>query len=81
MKVSKYLFFTILTFVVLGFGTAQAQNNLAQEAYALFFNKAASAAMANTVPLPKISSLIGRPSLPVARLFRGTRMLLSSSSG
>ena len=36
MKTSKYISLIILTFVVLGFGTAQAQNNLAQEAYAIF---------------------------------------------
>ena len=36
MKVSKYLFFIILTFIALGFGTAAAQQNLAQEAYAIF---------------------------------------------
>ena len=36
MKTSKYIFLVILTFVILGFGTAQAQNNLAQEAYAIF---------------------------------------------
>ena len=35
MKVSKYLFFSILTFIVLGFGTARAQENLAQEAYTI----------------------------------------------
>jgi len=36
MKRNKYISFVILTFVVLGFGTAQAQNNLAQEAYTIF---------------------------------------------
>ena len=36
MKVSKYLFFIILTFIALGFGTAAAQQNLAQEAYTIF---------------------------------------------
>ena len=36
MKTSKYISLVILTFVVMGFGTAQAQNNLAQEAYAIF---------------------------------------------
>ncbi len=36
MKTSKYIFLVILTFVMLGFGSAQAQDNLAQEAYAIF---------------------------------------------
>ena len=36
MKTNKYAFFVILTFVVPGFGTVQAQENLAQEAYAIF---------------------------------------------
>ena len=36
MKVSKYLFFSILTFIATGFGTAVAQQDLAQEAYAIF---------------------------------------------
>ena len=36
MKRNRYIFFVILTFVVLGFGTAQAQGNLAQEVYAIF---------------------------------------------
>ena len=36
MKRNKYIFLVILTVVVLGFGTAQAQNNLAQETYAIF---------------------------------------------
>ncbi len=36
MKRNKYRFLAILTVVVLGFGTAQAQENLAQEAYAIF---------------------------------------------
>ena len=36
MKVSKYLFFSILTFIAIGFGTAVAQQDLAQEAYAIF---------------------------------------------
>ena len=37
MKTSKYISLVILlTFVGLGFGTAQAQDNLAQEAYAIF---------------------------------------------
>ena len=35
MKRNRYIFLVILTVVVLGFGTAQAQNNLAQEAYAI----------------------------------------------
>ncbi len=36
MKTNKNISLVILTFVMLGFGTAQAQNNLAQEAYAIF---------------------------------------------
>ena len=36
MKAVKYISFVILTFITLGFGTAQAQENLAQEAYAIF---------------------------------------------
>ena len=36
MKTSKYISLVTLTFVVLGFGTAQAQDNLAQEAYTIF---------------------------------------------
>ena len=36
MKVSKYLFFSILAFIAIGFGTAVAQQDLAQEAYAIF---------------------------------------------
>ena len=36
MKVNKYLFYTILTFIALGFGTAAAQQNLAQETYTIF---------------------------------------------
>ena len=36
MRISKYLYLTVLMFIVLGFGTAQAQENLAQEAYAIF---------------------------------------------
>ena len=36
MKTVKYISFVILTFITLGFGTAQAQENLAQEAYAIF---------------------------------------------
>ena len=36
MKAVKYISFVILTFIALGFGTAQAQENLAQEAYAIF---------------------------------------------
>ena len=36
MKRNKYISFVVLTVVVLGFGTAQAQDNLAQEAYAIF---------------------------------------------
>ena len=39
MKVSKYLFFPILTFIALGFGTARAQENLAQEAYTILQEK------------------------------------------
>ena len=35
MKTSKCIFLVILTFVMLGFGTARAQENLAQEAYAI----------------------------------------------
>ena len=35
MKTDKYIFFVILTLVVLGFGTARAQENLAQEAYTI----------------------------------------------
>ena len=35
MKTDRYIFFVILTFIVLGFGTAQAQENLAQEAYTI----------------------------------------------
>ena len=35
MKINKYMSLVILTFVILGFGTAQAQNNLAQEAYTI----------------------------------------------
>ena len=35
MKISKYIYLVILTFIVLGFATAQAQENLAQEAYAI----------------------------------------------
>ena len=36
MKTSKYLSVIVLTLILLGFGTAQAQENLAQEAYAIF---------------------------------------------
>ena len=36
MKIVKYISLVILTFVVLRFGTAQAQDNLAQEAYTIF---------------------------------------------
>ena len=36
MKTNKYFSIIILTLVFLGFGTAQAQDNLAQEAYAIF---------------------------------------------
>ena len=36
MKRNKNISLVILTFVALGFGTAQAQENLAQEAYAIF---------------------------------------------
>ena len=36
MKTSKYLSVIILTLILLGFGTAQAQDNLAQAAYAIF---------------------------------------------
>ena len=36
MKTGKYISIVILTFVALGFGTVQAQNNLAQEAYVIF---------------------------------------------
>ena len=36
MKRNRYIFLVILAIVVLGFGTAQAQENLAQEAYAIF---------------------------------------------
>ena len=36
MKTVKYIFFVLLTFTALGFGTAQAQENLAQEAYTIF---------------------------------------------
>ena len=35
MKTSKYIFLVILTFVMLGFGAARAQDNLAQEAYTI----------------------------------------------
>ena len=35
MKTSKCIFLVILTFVMLGFGTAQAQENLAQSAYTI----------------------------------------------
>ena len=36
MKTVKYISLLILIFITLGFGTAQAQENLAQEAYAIF---------------------------------------------
>ena len=36
MKIVKYISLVILTLTTLGFGTAQAQENLAQEAYAIF---------------------------------------------
>ena len=36
MKIVKYISLVALTFIGLGFSTAQAQNNLAQEAYAIF---------------------------------------------
>ena len=36
MKTNKNISLVILTFIMLGFGTAQAQENLAQEAYAIF---------------------------------------------
>ena len=36
MKTEKYIPFVILTFVILGFSTADAQENLAQEASAIF---------------------------------------------
>ena len=36
MKTNNYLSVIILTLILLGFGTAQAQENLAQEAYAIF---------------------------------------------
>ena len=36
MKISKYLSVIILIIIALGFGTAQAQDNLAQEAYTIF---------------------------------------------
>ena len=36
MKIVKYISLVALTFIGLGFGTAQAQENLAQEAYAIF---------------------------------------------
>ena len=36
MKTDKYISLVILTFVILGFSTAQAQDNLAQEVYAIF---------------------------------------------
>ena len=38
MKINNYMFLVILTFVMLGFGTAQAQENLAQEAYTILQN-------------------------------------------
>ena len=38
MKTSKYIFLVILTFVMLGFGAARAQDNLAQEAYTILQN-------------------------------------------
>ena len=36
MKTEKYISLVILTFVILGFSTAHAQDNLAQEVYAIF---------------------------------------------
>ena len=36
MKAVTYISFVILTCIALGFGTAQAQENLAQQAYAIF---------------------------------------------
>ena len=36
MKIVKYISLVALTFIGLGFGTAQAQENLAQEAYTIF---------------------------------------------
>ena len=36
MKVVTYIYFVILTCIALGFGTAQAQENLAQQAYTIF---------------------------------------------
>ena len=35
MRIRKYLYLTVLIFIVLGFGTAAAQQNLAQEAYTI----------------------------------------------
>ncbi len=35
MRISKYLYLTVLIFIVLGFGTASAQQDLAQEAYTI----------------------------------------------
>ena len=35
MKKNKYIFHVILAFIVLGFGTAQAQENLAQDTYTI----------------------------------------------
>ena len=49
MKIVKYISLVILTFVVLRFGTAQAQDNLAQEAYTIFQQKLLNMSWRNMV--------------------------------
>ncbi len=54
MKYFNYWTLTILTFIVLGVGSAPAQQNLAQQARAIS-NSTAKAATAKTAPSPKSS--------------------------
>ena len=56
MKTVKYIFFVLLTFTALGFGTAQAQENLAQEAYTIFQQSLPQLPWPPMAPLPRHSS-------------------------
>ena len=55
MKIVKYISLVILTLTTLGFGTAQAQENLAQEAYTIF-QQSCSDATENMATLRRHSS-------------------------